>query len=369
MAAQNMSTHSDKESASEKEAAVTVVSNGSRVGAPEGPPAERSFQRITLERIDPNLFLAKPENLWKPVFGRAIYGGQVLGQAVAAASQTVHPGLSLHSLHGYFVRGGQPQHPIVYDIKRIRDGASFSTRGVAAKQDGEWIFTMQASFHKPEFASLDQQAFMPSVPDPETLPTQLERLEHFISEIKVDPEDKQQRDFMQLWLSIARSQRQQGSPVDTRPVLDHWNFSTGAVEQESAKQALASFGMPTNIVWFRASNPLPDDEYVHHAVLAYQSDAGLLTTARSKVPMAEFAKSKPMMASLDHSMWFHLPFPRWRADEWLLYVTYSPRVTGARALAHGHIYTREGLLVVSCSQEGLIRLGTDRDAAEANSKL
>merc|ERR1712048_909565 len=131
----------------------------------------------------------------------------------------------------------------------------------------------------------------------------------------------------------------------------------------------SDLGMPSQMLWFRAASRLPDDEYVHHAVLAYQSDAGLLSTTRVGVPMKKYLESRPMMASLDHAMWFHQPFPSWRADDWLLYVMYSPRLSGARGLAHGHIFTQDGRLVVSVSQEGLVRLGSDRHLHQSPSSL
>eukprot|EP00440_Ansanella_granifera_P050143 gb/GFBE01054345.1/.p1 GENE.gb/GFBE01054345.1/~~gb/GFBE01054345.1/.p1 ORF type:complete len:354 (+),score=52.84 gb/GFBE01054345.1/:1-1062(+) len=328
-----------------------AVHDGSRVGAPEGPPEETHFKAIILEKIDPNLFIAKPEYLWKPPGARAVFGGQVLGQALAATSQTVAKGLSLHSLHAYFVRAGQPQHPIVYDVKRIRDGKSFATRQVAAKQEGHWIFTMQASFQRPEGYSVCHQAVMPPVPSPDSLPTEQERHRLLLADPGTDPLLKQMLQFRLKHVN----------PIDVRVVLDSINWSSKEAEQFRSKQTLSGLGMPSQLMWFRVRNRLPDDEYVHHAVLAYQSDAGLLGTARVDIPWRQFWQSQPMMASLDHAMWFHQPFPLWRADEWLLYVMYSPRLSGARGLSHGHIFTQEGRLVVSCTQEGLIRLGTDRD--------
>lgn len=336
-----------------------MASEGSRKGAPEDPPSENDFQRITLDTIDPNLYLARPENLWKPPGARAVFGGQVVGQALLAASQTVKPGLSIHSLHSYFVRAGQPEHPIVYNVKRVRDGTSFATRSVAAKQHGDWIFTMQASFHRPEAASLDHQAVMPSVPAPETLPTEEERFSRMLADPDADPMLKQVLNGKLRW--------KRANPIDERIVLDGMNWSTN--ETDSVRQHFSDLGMPSQVRWFRARRRLPDDEYVHHAVLAYQSDAGLLSTAGSGVPWRKLHGSRPMMASLDHAMWFHHPFPRWRADEWLLYVMYSPKLSGARGLQHGHIFTRDGRLVVSCSQEGLFRLGTDRQPGAAGSKL
>lgn len=338
------------------------VHDGSRMGAPEHPPLQTGFDRIVLERIDPKLFLAKPEHLWKPPGARAVFGGQVLGQALSAASQTVGPQLSLHSLHAYFVRPGQLEHPLLYDVKRIRDGSSFATRAVGAKQNGQGILTMIASFHRREYASLDNQALMPSVPSPETLPTEEQRWQNILSDPSMDPIVKQM--LKQGMNAILRSRQQ--SPFDLRFIVDHLNWSSEEAKQILAKNNFSSMGMPSQLMWFRARNRLPDDEHVHHAVVAYQSDAGLLATARVGVPPSTFNEARPMMASLDHAMWFHQPFPSWRADEWLLYVMYSPRLSGARGLAHGHIFTQDGRLVVSCSQEGLIRLGTDRDSPPAS---
>jgi len=334
--------------------------DGPRMGAPDHPPSQIGFDRIVLEQIDPNLFLAKPDHLWKPPFARAVFGGQVIGQALSAASQTVNSGLSLHSLHAYFVRPGQVKHPLLYDVKRIRDGSSFATRAVAAKQDGKGILTMIASFHRREEASLDSQALMPSVPAPETLPTEAERIQMLLSDASTDHMTRQM---------LKVRARMPESPFDVRVVLDHANWASVEEDHVPAKKNFMEMGMPSQFIWFRARNRLPDDEYVHHAVLAYQSDAGLLNTARVGVPASTFWKSSPMMASLDHAMWFHQPFPSWRADEWLLYVMYSSRLSGARGLAHGHIFTQDGRLVVSCTQEGLIRLGTDRDSIAASSKL
>jgi len=300
--------------------------------------------------------------LWKPPFARAVFGGQVLGQALSAASQTVDSGLSLHSLHAYFVRPGQVEHPLLYDVTRVRDGTSFATRSVAAKQEGKGILTMIASFHRREYSSLDHQALMPRVPHPEALETDVERMTRFCEDPEVDTKMQQMLRF--------RLKSPQTSPFETRTVVDALNWSSPEAEEVQAKNNFSNMGMPSQLVWFRARDRLPDDEHMHHAVLAYQSDSGLLMTAHVGVDSSKFWGSKPMTASLDHAMWFHLPFPSWRADEWLLYVMYSPRLSGARGLAHGHIFTQDGRLVVSCTQEGLIRLGTDRASTPAaTSKL
>jgi len=199
---------------------------------------------------------------------------------------------------------------------------------------------------------------MPQVPAPETLL----QAEQQLKELVAEQENGTLKTLMGKF-AISYSQNQ----IEVRPVVNQWNYHSRTAVALDAKQTTADFGMPSNVIWFRAANRLPDDEFVHHAVLAYQSDANLLAACRSAVDPLKFFQARPMSASLDHAMWFHLPFPRWRADEWLLYVTYSPRLTGARGLATGHIYTREGLLVVSCTQEGLIRLGTDKDMPSPSS--
>lgn len=324
------------------------LKDGARLNSPEGPPED--FRPIIIDKIDPNLFLARPENLWKPPGGRAVFGGQVLGQSLSAASKTVQPGLSLHSLHAYFVRAGQPEIPIVYEVHRVRNGASFATRLVSAKQDGRWIFTMSASFHRPEAASLHHMVKMPLVPAPETVPTDEERCRELIARPETPPAIKA---YAERRLHYVKR-----NPLDVRWIVSMANWSTEAVRKDPFLKGMSDLGMPAQMGWFRTKRRLPDEEHVHHAVLAYQSDAGLLATCHADKP--DFWDLQPMMASLDHSMWFHQPFPHWRADQWLLYVTYSPCLSGARGLAHGHIFTQDGRLVVSCTQEGLIRLGSDR---------
>jgi len=348
-------------SSSDEKPAEKTLRDGSRVGAPDDQPLSFNFPAIVLDKIDPNLFVAQPDKLWKPPGARAVYGGQVVGQALSAASQTVAAGLSLHSLHAYFVRAGQPEHPIVYDVKRVRDGKTFATRLVNAKQNAEWIFIMQASFQRPEASSLAHQALMPKVPAPESLPTLEERYRRLL-------DDPALGSTVRMYLSG----RAKETVMETRVVLDEFNWSSEEGSQMRQQLNFANMGMPSQVVWVRARSRLPDDEHVHHSVLAFRSDGGLLSTARGAVDFDEFLTSKPMQASLDHSMWFHQAFPRWRADEWLLYVTYSPRMVGTRGLSHGHIFTQDGCLVVSCTQEGLIRLATDRvlnEPADARSKM
>jgi len=340
----------------EKPDTVDTVHDGSRINAPEGPPKEFIFKPIILERIDPDLFRALPEYLWKPPGARAVFGGQVLGQSLSAASQTVEPGLSLHSFHAYFVRAGQPETSIVYDVKRVRNGRSFATRAVSAKQGGKWIFSMQASFHRPEYSSLEHQTSMPTVPQPETLPTEVQKIQAMIA----DPATPKV-----ILAMLKRRPPGHLNPIDVRTVFDSTNYDSE--EAKALSKNLRGMGIPSQMYWFKTRHRLPNDEHVHHAILAYQSDAGLMSTARVDKG-AKFWAGGPMMASLDHAMWFHLPFPNWRADEWLLYVMYSPRLTGSRGLSHGHIFTQDGRLVVSCTQEGLIRLAVDKDQSDPVAK-
>jgi len=268
---------------------------------------------LDLERLEVNLFrgISPPENRIR------VFGGQVAGQALVAAGRTVPDDRRVHSLHAYFLRGGDPSIPIVYDVDRIRDGKSFTTRRVVAIQRGEAIFNLQASFHVDE-PGFDHLAPMPSAPDPESLPTFREQMAPFVDQIGD-------------WVLDDR-------PIDLRRVGPHRFF-------ESAPRD------PQQLVWFRADGRLPDDPLLHACVVVYTSDMTLLDT--TVLPHGvQWGQNSLMMASLDHAMWFHRPF---RADEWLLYAQTSPSAHGARGLASGHIFRNDGTLVVTVMQEGLIR--------------
>jgi acyl-CoA thioesterase II len=263
---------------------------------------------LDLERLEVNLFRGVS---WKDDRPR-VFGGQVAGQALVAASRTVE-GKSVHSLHAYFLRPGDPSVPIVYDVDRIRDGKSFTTRRVVAIQHGEAIFNLQASFHVDE-SGLNHQIPMPDAPAPDTLPRADE----------MDPP------------ATGRLWKRQ--PVDIRYVDGPpWDRA----ESPSARQ----------LVWIRADGTLPDDPVLHECIVAYASDYTLL--GASLVPHGvSYFRDDIMMASLDHAMWFHRPF---RADEWLLYSQTSPSASGGRGLSYGGIFRQDGALVVSVVQEGLIR--------------
>ena len=270
---------------------------------------------LDLEPIEVNIFRGvSPDEDRQRVFG-----GQVAGQALVAAARTVDPEhRSVNSLHAYFLRSGDPTIPILYDVDRIRDGKSFTTRRVVAIQHGRAIFNLSASFHKHE-PGLNHQLPMPDVTRPEELPTARERWKEF-------------ENVLGPWLNRPR-------PIDTRHV--DWT-------PNERKKPLP----PYQRVWFRADGRLPDDPLLHTCVVTYASDLTLLDT--TLLPHGGTGPDERlMMASLDHAMWFHRPL---RADEWLLYVQDTPSTSDARGLARGLIYTEDGDLVVSVTQEGLIRV-------------
>jgi acyl-CoA thioesterase-2 len=280
---------------------------------------ENLLTTLDLETLELNLFRGNsPQVGWQRVFG-----GQVIGQALVAASRTVSGDRFAHSLHGYFIRPGDPSVPIIYDVDRYRDGKSFTTRRVVAIQHGNPIFSMAASFHLHE-EGFDHQADMPDVPMPDDLPSEkqlLSQFEHLM------PEN------MKHYFARKR-------PIELRPTdPEHY------LKPEADRPAIQN-------VWIRATQKLPDDAALHQCVLAYASDMTLLDT--SLVPHGRnLFDPEMMMASLDHALWFHRPF---KADEWLLYAQDSPSMSGARGFNRGSIFTRNGKLVASVTQEGLIRL-------------
>jgi len=258
-----------------------------------------------------------PKDRWQRVFG-----GQVLGQALVAASRTVEERVC-HSLHAYFIRPGDPKVPILYEVDRARDGRSFTTRRVVAVQHGEQIFNMAVSFHVPE-TGLEHQFDMPKVPMPEEL----------------EPEDARRLRLADQLPENVREHFTRPSPMDVRPVDEDDNLLN------PAKTA------PYQNVWIKAKGEMPSTLSLHQCVLAYASDMTLLDTCLMPHGISWFS-GRLQSASLDHAMWFHHPF---RADEWLLYSQDSPSASGARGFNRGSLFTREGKLVASVAQEGLIRL-------------
>ena len=277
---------------------------------------------LDLEQLEVNLFRGRsPKEGWQRV-----YGGQVLGQALVAAVRTVDEPRPAHSFHAYFLLGGDPKHPIIYEVERTRDGGSFSTRRIKAIQHGRTMFAMSVSFHKQE-EGYEHQAEMPKVPPPEDLPSASTLINKMLDRL---PES-------------MRSYWQRERPIDMRPV----DISRYLTREKSP---------PAQYVWIRANGKLPDDPKLHQCVLAYASDFTLLDTALIAHGKLLF-DSDIQLASLDHALWFHRPF---RADEWLLYAQDSPTANGARGFCRGNVFTQDGRLIASVAQEGLIRL---RDSA------
>ncbi len=272
---------------------------------------------LGLERIEQTIFRGRSQDLgWGNVFG-----GQVLGQALSAAQQTVPEERPVHSLHGYFLRTGDAKLPIVYDVDCIRDGNSFTTRRVVAIQKGRAIFNLAASFQKIE-EGFDHADTMPDVPPPESLKSERELALAILD--KIPPKMRER----------ATSER----PIEIRPVNP----------MNPLRPRVAA---PRRNVWYRTNRALPDDPSFHRYLLAYASDFNFLSTAMQPHGVSWLSPGM-QVASLDHAMWFHRPF---RMDEWILYDVDSPSASGARGLARGRFFARDGTLVASTVQEGLMR--------------
>jgi acyl-CoA thioesterase-2 len=272
---------------------------------------------MTLERLELDLFRGESRDIGSP----QVFGGQVLGQALMAATATVEERV-VHSLHAYFLRRGDFNAPIVYEVDRARDGNHFSTRRVVAIQHGAQIFNMSASFQAPE-NGLDHQLAMPDVPPPESLAD----LESYY------------RDMPDHLPAGIRRVLELRRPFEFRPVQPPSYLKP----QKSS---------PLKSIWFRAVDALPQDETLHRCLLAYVSDFNLLDTAMMPHAVSPLTP-QTVIASIDHAMWFHRNA---RVDDWLLYVTDSPSASGARGFARGSVFTRDGRLVASTAQEGLLRV-------------
>jgi acyl-CoA thioesterase-2 len=275
-----------------------------------------------LEQIELDIYRGDNRNIGT---GR-IFGGQVLAQALVAAARTVEDERAVHSMHGYFILPGDLAVPVVYFVDRLRDGGSFSTRRVTAIQHGSAIFSMSSSFHRHE-EGIEHQTQMPDVPEPESLRPELEMIRERADEI---PES-------------LRSILTQDRPLDFRPTDGSDPFDTTVREL-------------TRSHWVRAIGPVDDDPVHHQALLAYASDYGLLAAALRPHGLS-LRDPQMMVASLDHAIWFHRSV---RMDEWMLYVAESPAACGARAFTRGTFYTRDGQLVASVTQEGLVRRRRER---------
>ncbi|KAJ2377508.1 acyl-CoA thioesterase [Coemansia sp. RSA 2607] len=286
---------------------------------------------LELEEVGPDTYLSV--DLWRPKGNRGVFGGQVIGQALTAAAKTVSSPFRCNSIHCYFLAAGNNTEMIAYEVRRIRQGASYCSRLVVAKQSGRVIFIATVSFQRPEPSVLSHQYVMPQVPSPESLVSR----EALILRGEAEGDTFKADEISNL-------------PVETRPV-----------PQKELK------GLPVNAIWLRARGDMSQLGHCHHqSMLAYASDFALISTAlrpfRMNSPDAKHKLS--MLVSLDHTIWFHEPF---RADDWLLYVMESPRTASGRGLAFGRIYSRDGVLVASTAQEGVARgvdLGSDHKTIE-----
>lgn len=280
---------------------------------------------LSLERLEHNLFRGPSRNLG----GRSTYGGQIVGQAMVAASHTVED-REPHSLHAYFLLPGDMTLPVVYEVERLRDGKSFSARQVKAIQRGRPILSMIASFHKSE-PGFEHQVPMPKVPPPDALRPWHELVQEWISQEPDIREEARAALTADFFIEFR--------PVDpVNPLRPVKRGTRGAV-------------------WFKARTPLPDDAWLHRCVLAYASDYGLLGAALRPYGRPWFEHNM-IVASIDHTLWFHRPA---RADEWLLYVTDSNTAQAARGLSRGMIFDASGRLIASAAQEGLMRPVDERD--------
>lgn len=276
------------------------------------------IELLSLEQFERNLFRGQSRDV---VGGRRVFGGQVLAQALQAATATV-TNRRVHSLHGYFVRPGDVEHPIVFEVERARDGMSFSNRRVVAIQHGKPILNMAASFHAPE-DGLEHQVPIPDVPPPEALEPAVDAL----AKAEADLPEKQRLFY------------RHAAPFDFRPV------EAGLFENVGPRPPVRHF-------WFRCVDALPDNPVLHSVLLTYVSDYYLLGTATLPHGLS-FLREQVQLASLDHALWFHHAA---RLDEWLLFAFDSPAAAGARGLSRASVYTRDGRLVASIAQEGLMRV-------------
>ncbi|MGF1871487.1 acyl-CoA thioesterase II [Photobacterium indicum] len=278
---------------------------------------------LQLERLEQGLFRGQSEHLGLP----QVYGGQVIGQSLSAAKETVDSLRHVHSFHSYFLLPGDPEKTIIYDVEKLRDGKSFSTRRVKAIQNGRPIFYLTASYQAEE-AGFEHQSTMPNVAGPEGLASEKELVQSIAQYLPKKAVETFGRD----------------RPIEVRPVTVINPLKPKAAD-------------PKQYLWVKANGEMPNDPRIHQYVLAYASDWGFLVTALQPHGVT-LLTPKMQVATIDHSMWFHRPF---RLDEWLLYVIESPSASGARGLVRGEIYNQKGELVASAVQEGLMRQHKDSE--------
>lgn len=280
-------------------------------------PLSDLLDLLQLEKLEQGLFRGQSENLGLP----QVYGGQVIGQALSAAHYTVEPDRAVHSFHSYFLYPGQLDKPIIYDVENLRDGRSFSTRRVKAIQNGRPIFYLTASYHG-EAPGFEHQNAMPQVPGPENLASETELAAGIANLL---PEKLK---------SIVCSEK----PIETRPVV-----VVNPMQPEKVE--------PKQYLWIKANGAMPDNHLIHQYLLGYASDWGFLITALHPHGVS-LMTPKFQVATIDHSIWYHRPF---KMDDWLLYAIESPTANNSRGLVRGEIFDRQGNLVASAIQEGVMR--------------
>lgn len=280
-------------------------------------PLDELLSLLKLEKLEQGLFRGQSENLGLP----QVYGGQVIGQALSAARYTVEPDRTVHSFHSYFLYPGDPEKPIIYDVENLRDGRSFSTRRVKAIQNGRPIFYLTASYHGDE-PGFEHQNTMPDIPGPENFASE--------SELAASIADHLPEKLKRIFCGEK--------PIEMRPVTVVNPLKPSKVE-------------PKQYLWMKANGDVPDDQLIHQYLLAYASDWGFLVTALHPHGIS-LMTPKLQVATIDHSIWFHRPF---KMDEWLLYVIESPTASNTRGLVRGEIYNRQGDLVATAVQEGVMR--------------
>ncbi len=280
-------------------------------------PLNELLNLLQLERLEKGLFRGQSENLGLP----QVYGGQVIGQALSAARYTVAEERTVHSFHSYFLYPGDPEKPIIYDVENLRDGRSFSTRRVKAIQNGRQIFYLTASYHG-DAPGFEHQNTMPDIPGPENFASEsqlAEQIAHLL------PEQVRK---------IFCGEK----PIEMRPVT-----VINPLKPQKAE--------PKQYLWIRANGEVPDNQLIHQYLLAYASDWGFLVTALHPHGVT-LMTPKFQVATIDHSIWYHRPF---KMDEWLLYAIESPTASNTRGLVRGEIYNRQGDLVATAVQEGVMR--------------
>ncbi|KAI8988837.1 thioesterase-like superfamily-domain-containing protein [Pilobolus umbonatus] len=292
----------------------------------------RMTNAVEVQEIDINLYMSK--ELWLPVGARGAFGGQIVAQALSAAFHTLDEEFKIHSLHSYFILPGNVEMPVLYHVQCLRDGRSYATRHVTATQRGKAIFVCSFSFAKTDpSTTLQHQTMPPDVPDPESLPSEDDTLQRLLTKDSIPPKYKE----------YIKLRMEENLPIDYRQIKMP---SSSSIARR----------------WFKTRGTLPSNNRLHACVITFASDSGFISTAAkaNEVPPNGIA----MMASLDHSMWFHSPA---RADDWLLYDVHSPRTSDGRGVVFGRIYNRQGVLIATAAQEGIVRLSKHEQDKRVNS--